>query len=91
MRLTILLPVRRLTMDADGVTLTRTVERWCPSAIGRPGPSEGLSSCGDRATAPIEGIWCKKIRRCASNVRYALIATKFRNAAILRLRRIRHE
>ena len=32
-----------------------------PSAIGRPGPSEGVSLCGDRATAPFEDICSRAI------------------------------
>ena len=42
-----------------------------PSAIGRQGPSEGATLCGDRATALVENIWCGKIRGCSYNVRIA--------------------
>ena len=44
----------------------RTVEGWWTLRNGgRPGPSEGKRNCGDRATAPIEDIWCEKIRGCS--------------------------
>ena len=33
-------------------------------SLGTSGPSESVSSCGDRATALIEDIWCEKIRGC---------------------------
>ena len=33
--------------------------------LGTSGPSESMSSCGDRATAFIEGIWCEKICDCS--------------------------
>ena len=33
--------------------------------LGTSGPSESMSSCGDRATALIEGIWCEKICDCS--------------------------
>jgi hypothetical protein len=36
-----------------------------PAAIGRPGPSEGVGKCRDRATATLEDIWCEKIRGCS--------------------------
>ena len=53
------------------------------------GPSERVGKRGERATVPIEEIWCKKIRGCSYragrsfllNVRYAPIATKFCGAA----------
>src|SRR6476620_468540 len=30
-----------------------------------PDPVEGVSSCGGRATAPVEDIWCEQIRGCS--------------------------
>ena len=35
------------------------------STSGRQGPSEGVGSCGDRATALIEDICCEQIRGCS--------------------------
>ena len=32
---------------------------------GRPGASGSVSSCGDRATGPVEDIWCETIRSCS--------------------------
>lgn len=56
-----------------------------PSAIGRQGSSGGKKKRGDRATAPIENIWCEKMRGCSCrgrrNVRYAPIASSERFAA----------
>jgi hypothetical protein len=36
-----------------------------PFPFACPGPVEGATLCGDRATAPIENIWCEKIRGCS--------------------------
>ena len=55
--------------------------------IGGPGPPEGATSCGDRATLLIERICCEKIRGCSYGeacVRMSAmlsIATKLRSAA----------
>jgi len=43
--------------DMDGTTLRMVV--------GHPGPSEGITNHGDRATATLQDIWCEKIRGCS--------------------------
>ena len=49
----------------DPVRLSSRCDFPGPTTIGRQGPSEGVSSCGDCATAPIDGIWREKIRGCS--------------------------
>ena len=53
--------MKAFAASPDGVW----VKNGSRGLAGRQGPSEGVSSCGDRATAPIEGIWCEKIRGCS--------------------------
>jgi hypothetical protein len=53
-----------------GQTRRNAVEdAWGPNRLSDPpnvrGPSEGVNSWGDRATALIEDIWCEKIRGCS--------------------------
>jgi len=42
--------MRATLVEVMALGLAGTVEGWRSSAIGRPGLSEGVSSCGDRAT-----------------------------------------
>ena len=63
---------RLLTARTRVVVTTRCAHGWRrPTDDGDPlqsvckVPVEGVRKCGDRATAPIEGIWCEKIRGCS--------------------------
>jgi len=53
--------MKAFAANRDGVW----VKNGSRGLAGRQGPSEGVSSCGDCATAPIDGIWREKIRGCS--------------------------
>ena len=74
---------RGLPLISPPLTRAGPVETAVPPQDGRQGPSKSVSLSRDRATVPIEGIWCEKIRSCSykgerrasGHVRYAAIAT----------------
>ena len=64
--------VRRGDADAGRVE----VELPPPPTIGRPGPSEGVSLCRDRATVTRQEIYCEKIRGCSCREATRLLSTR---------------